>query len=195
MKKLLILILLIPISLFSQSHINRDIVNKEFQRLLNEERKNNGLSPLFIDTVHTQMEDDWSENIAYRYESDMEKTKLKLYRSGKKKIKYSLPDYHGEGENDFDKRFERYYPNFHTRVRGECIFVFGLYVNKSEVELARYCFEELKSSPPHYDIMMNPKINSMYGSLYGFYKEEYTKESVPFRSNYWYGFCLIVFAQ
>ena len=129
MKKLLILILLIPISLFSQSHINRDIVNKEFQRLLNEERKNNGLSPLFIDTVHTQMEDDWSENIAYRYESDMEKTKLKLYRSGKKKIKYSLPNYHGEGENDFDKRFERYYPNFHTRVRGECLSLFGLYVN------------------------------------------------------------------
>lgn len=194
MKNLLVILLLIPFSLFSQSHLNRENVNKEFQRILNEERKNHGLSPLFIDTVHTQMEDDWSKKITYWFEGFSEKMTIKLFQNGKK-IKFTWPNFHGEGEDDFEKRFKRYYPNFSPSMRGECISLYTLGEKKSDAEIARYCFEKLKSSAAHYDIMMNPNMNSMYGSLYELHREEYTKESVLFKSNYWYGFCLIVFNQ
>jgi len=165
MKRLILILLLIPSLGFSQTVVNNDSLLYHFKKIINNYRKSYGLSPLEVDGVLKSFTDDWSKQMAA--------TKLVG---------------HGGGDNVFQKRIldcncfppatfcaenctDIYTPvvNFESKINCPIRDLIP-YIEKSvsgnitQYELAYYIFLSWKNSPPHNQTMLSKDTKYFYVS-------------------------------
>lgn len=166
MKKLILLLLLVPGTVSSQTNVNNDSLLFYFKTIVNQYRKANGAGPLSVDTVLMVHTGYWAKKMAQQ-----------------DKI------WHGEGIDAFQQRIvncncfppgivcaenctELFTPDspIETEVNVN-IPSLKYYMEKSfsgditQYQLAMYAFLLWKSSPGHNATMLNPQMK--YFHIYG----------------------------
>lgn len=167
MKRTLISILLLPITLLGQVAVNDDSLIYYFNDIINRYRMDNDLSPIEINDNLKNFTEEWSN-----YQSVIDEVT------------------HGSGDMSFTKRVERYslIPSNSTCLEncGDAFTpsipmddedevscsreVLNPYLNKmmkwkcTQKEYAEYIFLLWKSSPPHNSAMLDPRIHTYFVS-------------------------------
>jgi uncharacterized protein YkwD len=166
MKKLVLLLLLVPMTVSSQTNVNNDSLLFYFKKIVNQYRFSNGVKPLSVDTILMVHTGYWAKKMA---KDD--------------KI------WHGSGQDAFQQRImdcncfpagivcaenctELYTPDAPLETEVNCnIPGLNYYMKKSfsgditQYELAMYAFLLWKSSPGHNATMLNPEMKFFH--IYG----------------------------
>jgi len=169
MRKLFLLLLLIPTVLLSQNYLDEKIVNETFVELLNKDRKKLNVNPLFINYSVSDFTNTWTPMAIQPYIKECQKMDSAFadaFQRGIKKYQYKFPDIplHGLDDNSFESRVLRHF-NRKTGY-GENMSVACKDFKMSEVEIATYFYQKLKDSKPHYRNMTLKTYSSTHISIY-----------------------------
>jgi len=167
-KKILLLLVLIPVLGYSQPSVNRDSLLYYFTKIINDYRSSNGLETLSIDTHLKLFTDEWSMKMGEMnrvgHGEGSEHFRYRVAYNEKLKVP--------GGTKLFENCTELMTPDVTISVSVQSYPELIPYINRSyagklnQYEYAYYAFLMWKNSPPHNGTMLSPYTKYFYLSPY-----------------------------